>query len=235
MRHALREALEVTDIALPSFDDEATLWDDVDPEEAAKRISDAGVQEIAVKGGPAAVALFNEGTLVRVPTPKVSNLCDTTGAGDSFNAGYLAGRLVGMHPLAACKLGQGVAGEVIGHFGALAPEPCPGALSKDHSRADHENLKQKSEDHSCSFVSPFSKALCDSAARPTSTVMFEIPYCWRETPHALHVEIMREVEADDGAHRLPLVLQIAYPDRTALNEALASPIRARGREAKRGL
>jgi len=168
-------------------------------------------------------------------TPKVSNLCDTTGAGDSFNAGYLAGRLVGMHPLAACKLGQGVAGEVIGHFGALAPEPCPGALSKDHSRADHENLKQKSEDHSCSFVSPFSKALCDSAARPTSTVMFEIPYCWRETPHALHVEIMREVEADDGAHRLPLVLQIAYPDRTALNEALASPIRARGREAKRGL
>jgi hypothetical protein len=46
---------------------------------------------------------------------------------------------------------------------------------------------------------------------------------------------MREVEADDGAHRLPLVLQIAYPDRTALNEALASPIRARGREAKRGL
>jgi len=67
MRHALREALEVTDIALPSFDDEATLWDDVDPEEAAKRISDAGVQEIAVKSGPAAVALFNEGTLVRVP------------------------------------------------------------------------------------------------------------------------------------------------------------------------
>jgi len=65
--------------------------------------------------------------------------------------------------------------------------------------------------------------------------MFEIPYCWRETPHALHVEIMREVEADDGAHRLPLVLQIAYPHRTALNEALASPIRARGREAKRGL
>jgi sugar/nucleoside kinase (ribokinase family) len=126
MRHALREALEVTDIALPSFDDEATLWDDVDPEEAAKRISDAGVQEIAVKSGPAAVALFNEGTLVRVPTPKVSNLCDTTGAGGSFNAGYLAGRLVGMHPLAACKLGQGVAGEVIGHFGALAPEPCPG-------------------------------------------------------------------------------------------------------------
>jgi hypothetical protein len=64
---------------------------------------------------------------------------------------------------------------------------------------------------------------------------FDRPYCWRETPHALHVEIMREVEADDGAHRLPLVLQIAYPDRTALNEALASPIRARGREAKRGL
>ncbi|WP_456771443.1 PfkB family carbohydrate kinase [Bradyrhizobium sp. USDA 4369] len=122
MRHAVREALEVADIALPSFDDEATLWGDVDPEATAKRISDAGVQEIAVKNGPTAVALFNEGTLVRVPTPKARTLCDTTGAGDSFNAGYLSGRLVGMPSLTACKLGQDVAGEVIGHFGALATE-----------------------------------------------------------------------------------------------------------------
>ena len=123
MQRALREALEVTDIALPSFEDEAKLWGDNDPEDTVKRMTTAGVLEIAVKNGQDAVALFNDGSFARVPTPEVNDICDTTGAGDSFNAGYLAGRLVGMTPLEACQLGQGVAGEIIGHFGALGPEP----------------------------------------------------------------------------------------------------------------
>jgi hypothetical protein len=58
---------------------------------------------------------------------------------------------------------------------------------------------------------------------------------WRRTPHALRVEVMREVEADDGAHRFPMVLQIAYPDRKALDEALASSVRTLGRDATRGV
>jgi hypothetical protein len=49
------------------------------------------------------------------------------------------------------------------------------------------------------------------------------------------VEAKRQVQADDAAHRFPMVLQIAYPDRKALDEALASPVRALGREATRGL
>ncbi len=58
---------------------------------------------------------------------------------------------------------------------------------------------------------------------------------WRQTPCAVRVDVLREVEADDGAHRFPIVLEIGYPDRNALEEALASPIRALGREATRGL
>ena len=45
---------------------------------------------------------------------------------------------------------------------------------------------------------------------------------------------MREVEADDGAARYPLVLLITYPSRAALDEALASPLRAQSREVTRG-
>jgi 2-dehydro-3-deoxygluconokinase len=82
----------------------------------------AGVREIAVKNGRNSVALFTDGSLSRVPTPEVTNVRDTTGAGDSSNAGYLAGRLVGMLPAEACELGQELAGEVINNFGALAPE-----------------------------------------------------------------------------------------------------------------
>jgi 2-dehydro-3-deoxygluconokinase len=122
MRQALHEALEVTDIALPSFDDEEKLWGDKDPEATAKRIRAAGVREIAVKNGQGAIALLDEEAVTLVATPEVSAIRDTTGAGDSFNAGYLVGRLVGMAPSSACQLGQELAGENISHFGALTPE-----------------------------------------------------------------------------------------------------------------
>lgn len=58
---------------------------------------------------------------------------------------------------------------------------------------------------------------------------------WRRFPNALRVEVLREVEAEDGSHRYPMVLEIAYPDRAAIAEALASPVRAESREVTQGL
>ena len=98
MRPALREILDVTDIALPSFDDEARLWGDPSPEETVRRLAELDVAEIAVKNGGGEVLLLSDSVISRVATPEVNNICDTTGAGDSFNAGYLAGRLVGILP-----------------------------------------------------------------------------------------------------------------------------------------
>jgi 2-dehydro-3-deoxygluconokinase len=126
MRTATQAMLEVVDIALPSFDDEALLWGDSDPGATLSRLERAGVVEIVVKNGAHDVEYSVAGHRGRSPTPEIATLRDTTGAGDSFNAGYLAGRLVGMDPLESCRLGQRVAGEVIGHHGALAPE---GALA----------------------------------------------------------------------------------------------------------
>jgi len=121
LKAATRTMLETTDIALPSFDDEALVWGDLSPEAAAARIAGFGVGEVVVKNGADAVALRVEGALERAPAPVAAELRDTTGAGDSFNAGYLAARFVGMAPRAACELAHGVAGEVIRCFGALAP------------------------------------------------------------------------------------------------------------------
>ncbi len=119
-RRASRAMLAVTDIALPSFDDEAQVWGDSDPEATAVRIGALGVREIAVKNGARPVTLSIDGVVVYAPTPPAAEVRDTTGAGDSFNAGYLAGRIAGMAPLEACALGQRVARAVIGHYGALA-------------------------------------------------------------------------------------------------------------------
>ena len=122
LRTAMQAMLEVVDIALPSFDDEALVWGDASPEDTLTRLEQAGVAEIVVKNGASAVAYSVAGCRGLSPTSEIARIRDTTGAGDSFNSGYLAARLVSMDPLESCRLGQRVAGEVIGHHGALAPK-----------------------------------------------------------------------------------------------------------------
>jgi hypothetical protein len=58
---------------------------------------------------------------------------------------------------------------------------------------------------------------------------------WQKFPGALRIETLREVEAEDGSHRYPLVLQITYPTRAAIEQALASKVRFESREITTGL
>jgi 2-dehydro-3-deoxygluconokinase len=52
---------------------------------------------------------------------RVAKVIDTTGAGDSFNAAYLASRLRGGTPLEAVTAGHALAARVIQHPGAILP------------------------------------------------------------------------------------------------------------------
>jgi len=58
---------------------------------------------------------------------------------------------------------------------------------------------------------------------------------WTQFPGATRVETLREVEAEDGSHRYPLVLQTTYPTRGAIEKALASKVRLESREMTKGL
>ncbi|MBB4659445.1 sugar kinase [Parvularcula dongshanensis] len=105
-------------IALPTFDDEAILFGFSEPIDSADRWLAAGAREVVVKHGPAGALIAGKGW---VPPPETVLPLDTTGAGDSFNAGYLAARLGGAPPKEAAMAGHVLAAKVLRTPGAILP------------------------------------------------------------------------------------------------------------------
>jgi len=115
------EALKRVDIVLPTYDDEAVLWGDPSPEATVERMQAFGIGEIVVKNGPNSALVAAGGRSEFIPVPEVVVPVDTTAAGDSFNAGYIAARLSGKEPAEAAAEAHRLAGEVIRHRGAIMP------------------------------------------------------------------------------------------------------------------
>jgi len=127
MRAGIRQGASVADIVLPSFDEEQWLWSDKTPEETISRYRTLGSKIIAVKNGPEPVTIWNdtEGTQsVRVSRPKA--VIDTTAAGDSFAAAFLAAHASGSTTVDAAQNASHVAAQVIAGRGALVDIDIPG-------------------------------------------------------------------------------------------------------------
>lgn len=119
-RAAIRAGYAAASIVLPTFDDEKALFGDAAPAETVERIRHHGPGEIVVKCGDAAALVAVDMGLTPVAPMAVDPL-DTTGAGDSFNGGYLAARLAGRNPTDAARFAHSIAAMVIRHYGALLP------------------------------------------------------------------------------------------------------------------
>lgn len=118
------QMLTCTDIAFLTLDDEDALWGEKPVEEVIHRTQAAGVREVVIKRGADSclVAIQGQATInvpaVKLPKEKV---IDTTAAGDSFSAGYLAVRLTGASAEDAAKRGHLTASTVIQYRGAIIP------------------------------------------------------------------------------------------------------------------
>lgn len=119
-----QQMLTCTDIAFLTLDDEDALWGEKPVAEVIARTHAAGVKEVVVKRGADSclVSIVGEPQqeipAVKLPKEKV---VDTTAAGDSFSAGYLAVRLTGGDARSAAVRGHLTASTVIQHRGAIIP------------------------------------------------------------------------------------------------------------------
>lgn len=121
MCSAIQQAAAVSDIVLPSFEDETAWFADSDPRATAERYAACGASTVIVKNGGDPVLGFDHGAIHTHPTVPVADVVDTTAAGDSFNAGFLARHLTG-HPLQdAVAHGCALAARVVQARGALVP------------------------------------------------------------------------------------------------------------------
>jgi len=106
-------------LALVTYDDEHDLWGDNSIESCRQRLHQQGVKELVIKDGENGCQYSCNNTINSFSTTKVDNIVDTTAAGDSFNAGFLAYWLQSK-PIAQCAAaGNQLAGQVIQQKGAI--------------------------------------------------------------------------------------------------------------------
>ncbi|KKY81290.1 ketodeoxygluconokinase [Enterobacter cloacae] len=118
------QMLQCTDIAFLTLDDEDALWGEKPVDEVIARTQAAGVSEVVIKRGADSCLVAVAGQpVIDVPAVKLAKekVIDTTAAGDSFSAGYLAVRLTGGTPEAAGQRGHLTASTVIQYRGAIIP------------------------------------------------------------------------------------------------------------------
>ncbi|MCL4151845.1 UNVERIFIED_CONTAM: hypothetical protein GTU68_016820 [Idotea baltica] len=124
-QEVIASAWRITDIALPSVDDEQALFNDEDEAAVLARLRGYGISSGALKRGvigPLSLSSDDSDSAATQQFASASMVVDTTAAGDSFNAGYLSAVLSGKDAASALKAGHECALRVIAHRGAIIPK-----------------------------------------------------------------------------------------------------------------
>jgi 2-dehydro-3-deoxygluconokinase len=131
-RRVYGQAFETADIALASTEDLLPLWPGESNEALLARIPSP---EAVLKLTEPKCIVRAKGTAQEVSAEPLTNpVVDTTAAGDSFAAAYVAARLNGADPVAAARAGHHLAGVVVCYPGAIIPRSAMPADGSSISR-----------------------------------------------------------------------------------------------------
>jgi 2-dehydro-3-deoxygluconokinase len=118
-RAVFDKAFAASDIVLASTEDLLPLYPGESDDDLIKRI---GCGEAVLKRlEPASIVRFEGVSRMIEAEPVAQPVVDTTAAGDSFSAAYIAARLAGAAPVDAARAGHRLAGVVVCHPGAIIP------------------------------------------------------------------------------------------------------------------
>jgi len=117
-QEAYRTAFEGVDIILASTEDLDLLFSS---DGVRELLLHRAATELVLKLTTPACRIIAGGVDEQVAAEPVPDVVDTTAAGDSFAAAYLAARLAGVEPREAARAGHRLAGAVVRHPGAIIP------------------------------------------------------------------------------------------------------------------
>ena len=135
-RAVFRDAFAVADIALASSEDLLPLYPGESNAALMARI--ASPEAVLKLAEPVSILRFEGGSHEVRAEPVTAEVVDTTAAGDSFAAAYLAARLEGADPIAAARAGHRLAGVVVCHPGAIIPRSAMPAKMSSESATAHK-------------------------------------------------------------------------------------------------
>ncbi len=115
----IAQVLPHVDILLPSQADLEAAWQGVTVENLLWHFAEQGVGTICMKAGDQGCAIWDDGGLEWFAPPENVRVVDATGAGDAFNAGFIAGVVQGLSKPEACALAQQTASHALAVHGAL--------------------------------------------------------------------------------------------------------------------
>jgi 2-dehydro-3-deoxygluconokinase len=118
----IERAYQCCNVLLSSSEDEQLLWGVANTESALDRLTRYGIDEIVLTNGPDEILGYDHGRPFRVQPAEADKVVDTTSAGDSFNAGYIAARHAGLASEEAVAKASSLASLVIGFSGAIIPK-----------------------------------------------------------------------------------------------------------------
>jgi 2-dehydro-3-deoxygluconokinase len=119
VRGAFEQAFAISDIVLASTEDMLPVYPDETDEQLIRRL---GSKEAILKLlDPGSIVRFEGGLHEVTPEPVTNPVVDTTAAGDSFAAAYVAARLGGADPIQSARAGHHLAGVVVCYPGAIIP------------------------------------------------------------------------------------------------------------------
>jgi sugar/nucleoside kinase (ribokinase family) len=107
------------DYFMPSLEESMEVAGTRTPEDTAKYFLDCGAGACIFKWGAKGSLLAAKGSLTRIPAFKV-NVVDTTGCGDSYCAGFIAGLAKGWDVEKACRFATAVSALVATGLGSDA-------------------------------------------------------------------------------------------------------------------